>query len=107
MLRWIDVLAGLARGHITEIAISITAMSLVVTGPHINRAAMDLTRALHWLARYALFVVLATAGYGLLTHFGVQFFRRLLRGLDNLPLLAAIVGSHLVMAWLLKREKHI
>lgn len=106
-MRWIDIMADLARGHITEIAISITAMTLVVTGPHINRAAMNLTRALHWLARYALFVVLATAGYGLLTHFGVQFARRMLRGLDDLPLLAAIVGSHLVMAWLLKREKHI
>jgi hypothetical protein len=95
------------RAHLSEIAISITAMILVVAGPYINKGLKSVTGKLHWLLRYALFVVLSTVGYGLITNFCFHTMRGMLFGLWGWHLVAAVAGAHLVLAWLLKRDETI
>jgi hypothetical protein len=95
------------RGHIPEIAISITAMILVVSGPYINAGLKLLTGKLHWLMRYALFVLLSTVGYGLITNFAFRGLRGVLWSLTGWQLVGAVAGAHLILAWLLKRDKAI
>jgi hypothetical protein len=103
----IDFSARWMRGHLTEIAISITAMSLVVAGPYINAGLKRLARNLHWLLRYALFVLLSTLGYGLITNVSMSNLRAFLRILNGGQLLAAVLFAHLLLAWLLKRDRAI
>ena len=104
---WTDHPAHWMRAHLPEIAISITAMILVVAGPYLNAGLKNLTGRLHMLLRYALFVVLSTVGYGLLTNFGYRTLRAMLTGLGKWELIAVVAGAHLVLAWLLKRDKAI
>lgn len=104
---WIDSLARLIRDHLPEICISITAMVLVICSPVINRGAKALAKPLPWLARYILFVILATVGFGVITQVGVRTTRWVLQGLADGPLIGAVAGAHLVLAWFLKRENHI
>jgi hypothetical protein len=95
------------RAHLSEIAISLTAMILVVAGPYMNAGLKNLTGRLHMLARYALFVLLSTVGYGLITNFCLKTLRTMLFSLGKWELLAVVAGAHLVLAWLLKRDKAI
>ncbi|MDQ3003150.1 MAG: DUF3392 domain-containing protein [Fibrobacterota bacterium] len=103
----IDFSARWMRGHLTEIAISITAMSLVVAGPYFNAGLKRLTRKLHWLVRYALFVLLSTLGYGLITNISMRSLRGFLILLNGGQLLAAVLFAHLLLAWFLKRDRAI
>jgi hypothetical protein len=106
-MHWIPSLAALTRSHLPEIAISLTAMILVVLSPAFNKGMKAMAGPLHWILRYGLFVLLATVGSGLLTHFGVRAIQAALRGLSDGRLLAAVAGAHLLIAWILKRENHI
>jgi hypothetical protein len=106
-MTWIDYPAHWMRNHLSEIAISITAMILVVAGPYINAGLKKLTGTLNWLLRYALFVLLSTVGYGLITHFSLRTLRSMLFSLGKWELLAVVAGAHLVLAWLLKRDRAI
>jgi hypothetical protein len=106
-MNWISWTAQLLRSHLLEISISLTAILLVILSPYINRAAKSLARPLPWLARYVFFVILATAGFGVLTQVGVRTLGWVLRGMGDGALVGAVVGAHLVLAWFLKRENHI
>lgn len=104
---WIHDLADLTRRHLPEIAVSLTAMILVVLSPAFNKGLKAMSGPLHWLLRYGLFVLLATVGSGLVTHFSVKSIQAALRDLPDGRLLAAVAGAHLLIAWFLKRENHI
>jgi hypothetical protein len=104
---WIHSLSDLIRSHLPEISVSITAMILVVLTPFLNKGMKAMARPMHWILRYGLFVILATVGGGLLTHFGVKSVHSMLHRLPDLQLLAAVTGIHLLIAWFLKRENHI
>lgn len=106
-MAWISVPGAWMRAHLSEIAFSITAMLLVVGGPYLNAGLKGLTRTFHWLARYALFVLLSTVGYGLITNYGLRTLRGALRGLTNVQLFITVLAAHLILAWLLKRDKAI
>ena len=95
------------RLHISEIAVSLTAMSLVVGGPYVNAGLKNLTRKFHWLLRYAFFIFLSVVGYGILSNFVQRNTRSVLSGLPDVELIGAVVGLHLLLAWLLKREGKI
>ena len=95
------------RGHTAEIALSLTAMFLVVGGPYVNAGLKNLSRNFPWLLRYALFLLLSIVGYGLISNFLQRNTRGILSGMPDWQLVSAVVGLHLILAWLLKREKKI
>lgn len=95
------------RLHISEIAVSLTAMTLVVGGPYVNTGLKNLTRKFHWLFRYGIFLFLSIAGYGVISNFVQRQTKGLLSGLPDVELIGAVAGLHLLLAWLLKREGKI
>src|SRR4051812_11243309 len=103
-MHWINMAGLWMRSHLGEIAFSITAIILVIAGPYINAGAKRLSIKFHWLIRYALFVLLTTVGYGLITNFGLQNIRGFLLRLTNVQLVMAVLAVHLILAWLLKRD---
>ena len=106
-MHWIHIAGAWMRAHLPQIAFSLTAMILVVGGPFINGSLKLLTQKFHWLVRYALFVLLSTVGYGLITNFGLQNLRGLLQRMSDGQLLSVVLAVHLVLAWLLKRDNAI
>ncbi len=106
-MHWINLLSFWLRGHLSQIAFSLTAMILVVGGPYINAGAKNLSQHFHWLVRYALFVLLTTVGYGLIANFGLLHMREFLIRMTSGQLVFAVLSAHLVLAWLLKRDKAI
>ena len=95
------------RLHISEIAVSLTAMTLVVGGPYVNAGLKNLSRKFHWSLRYCLFLFLSVVGYGILSNFIQSHAKGLLSGLPDVELIGAVVGLHFLLAWLLKREGKI
>jgi hypothetical protein len=95
------------RLHISEIAVSLTAMTLVVGGPYVNAGLKNLSRKFHWLLRYGLFLSLSVVGYGIISNFIQRHTKGLLSALPDVELIGAVVGLHLLLAWLLKREGKI
>ncbi len=106
-MQWLNTIPHWMRHHLDDIAIGLTTMILVVSGPYINAATKGLTRKLHWLLRYTLFVLLSTLGYGILMHFLTINARHTLLNLSDWQFVGAVVLLHLVLAWLLKRDKTI
>jgi hypothetical protein len=106
-MAWMADLAALTRRHLPEIAVSLTAMALVVLGPLLNKGLKAAAAPLPWLLRYGIFVLFTTVGAGLLTHFGIRGVTWALRGLPDARLLGAVAGAHLLIAWVLKRENQI
>jgi hypothetical protein len=104
---WLDFPAHWMRRHIPEMAFSITAMLLVVSGPSVNAGLKNMTRKFHWLLRYCLFVILTTLGYGLVGNFILQKTRGVLWTLSDGLLVGLVLGLHLLLAWMLKRDRRI
>ena len=65
-MAWMADLAALTRRHLPEIAVSLTAMALVVLGPLLNKGLKAAAAPLPWLLRYGIFVLFTTVGAGLL-----------------------------------------
>jgi hypothetical protein len=104
-MHWIHFLTQWMRAHLAEISFSLTAMLLVVGGPYLNRAVMRFARSFHWVLRYALFVMLSTVGYGFITNFTLRGVQGFMFHLGGWQLPGFVLGAHLVLAWLLKRDK--
>ena len=106
-MHWTHIPSHWLRLHIHDVTIGITTMILVVGGFYINAAMKRMTSKLNWLLRYALFVLLSTLGYGLLMHYLTSYAEGTLLSLSDPKLLGAVIGIHLLLAWLLKRDKTI
>lgn len=95
------------HSHLHEICFGVTAVSLMLFGPHINATIRVLTKKLHWLVRYAVFVVLCTIGYTFLSQVVYHGVNNLLRSCPSTVLIFVTVGIYLVLAWIAKEQKAI
>ena len=99
--------ASFIRTYIHEICFGITAVTLMLFGPGINNSVRRLTRKLHWLLRYTVFVVLCTGGYVFLSQAIYRATKHLLLMCSKPFLVFVTVGIYLVLAWIAKEQKAI
>lgn len=99
--------ATFLRHHLTEISFGIVAVVLVFLGPFINRAIKHGTQKLHWLIRFAIFVVVCSAGYGFITHVLYKALRDVLARFNNVTLIVTVFSIYLVLAWITKQQREI
>lgn len=90
-----------------EICFGITAVTLMLFGPAINGGVRRLTRKLHWVVRYSIFVLLCTAGYIFLSQALYRGVRSLLLSCGGSLRVAVTVGIFLALAWVAKEQKAI
>jgi len=100
-------IARVIRLHLSDLVFGITSVSLVLAGPHINKLFRKITKKIHWLLRFILFVILCCAGYGFITHFIYKSLIVFFKQFDNLLLVIFTVFSYLLLAWFAKRKKEI
>lgn len=98
-------LANLLRLHLPSVSLGIVATVLVLYGDNLNRFFRHLTKRVPFWPRFALFVVLCSAGYGLLSSQLVKHLGRFLRTLSDGLLLGVVTLAFLLLGYLGLAEK--
>ena len=103
----LQYMASFIRTYVHEISFGITAVTLMLFGPHLNRSVRRLTRKLAWYVRYAVFILLCTGGYTVLAHVIYRGVAELIRSSTNLLAVVVTLGLYLLLAWIAKEQKAI
>lgn len=107
MDHYIHEFAVFLRFHITSISVGIIATLLMIYGATINGYFKKITKSIPFVGRFALFVLLCSAGYAFLSSQAVRFFKRFLLTQADLPLIGIIAGSFIVLAIMAYRGKDV
>lgn len=107
MMPYIHDFAVFLRGHMPSIAVGLVATILVIYGSPMNKFFRKQTKSMHFLARFTLFVLLCSAGYGFLSSQAVKFLRDLMTGLPDVQLVLAVVGSFVALGFLARAGKEV
>lgn len=107
MQPYIHQFANFLRLHMDSIAVGLVATFLIIYGGKINGYFKKITKSIPFVARFALFVVLCSAGYAFLTSQMVKYLKTFLRAQPDLPLIGIIAGAFLVLAFLARSGKDI
>lgn len=99
--------ARLIRTHLSEVCFGMTAVTLILAGPYINRFVARITRKFHWLTRYLVFVLMCVIGYGALVQILYRGLKFWLTGQRSFALVVFTVIIYLVLAYFARKEKHI
>lgn len=99
--------ADFLRFHMDSISIGLVATLLVIYGETINNYFKRITRSIPFIGRFALFIVLCSAGYAFLTSQLVRYLKIFLQGQADLPLIGIIMGAFLILAFLARSGKDV
>ena len=100
-------LASFIRTYVHEVSFGITAVSLMLFGPHINDSVRRLTRKFNWFIRYSVFVLLCSGGYTVLAQLIYRGVKQLLCTSTNSLVVLIASGLYLILAWVAKEHKAI
>ena len=107
MQPYIHQFANFLRIHMDSISVGLVATLLIIYGVHINGYFKKITRSVPFVGRFALFVVLCSAGYAFMSSQAVRLLKMFLRGQADLPLICIIAGAFIVLAFCAKSGKDI
>ena len=107
MQRIIHQFADFLRLHLTSISVGLVATFLMIYGAYINNYFKKITKSVPFLGRFALFVVLCSAGYGFMSSQLVKLIKMFLRSQADIPLIGIIAGAFLTLAFLARSGKDI
>lgn len=107
MQSYIHQFADFLRFHMNSISIGLVATLLVIYGETINNYFKRITRSIPFIGRFALFIVLCSAGYAFLTSQLVRYLKFFLQGQADLPLIGIITGAFLILAFLARSGKDV
>lgn len=91
----------------TSISVGIVATLLMLWGTAINGFFKRITRKIPFVGRFALFVILCSAGYALMSSQLVRVFKWFLLGQKDLPLIGIIAASFVGLAILAYHGKDV
>lgn len=107
MQAYIHQFADFLRFHMNSISVGLVATFLVIYGAGINNYFKKITRSIPFVGRFALFVVLCSAGYAFATSQLVRFLKMFLRNQADLPLIGIVVAAFLILAFLARSGKDV
>ena len=107
MQQYIHQFADFLRLHMDSISVGLVATLLIIYGGHINGYFKKITRSLPFLGRFALFVLLCSAGYAFLSSQLVKLIKYFLRGQADLALIGIIAAAFIVLAFCARSGKDI
>ena len=107
MHHFIHQFADFLRLHLTSISVGLVATLLMIYGAGINNYFKKITRSIPFVGRFALFVVLCSAGYAFMSSQLVKLLKMFLRSQADLPLIGIVAGAFLVLAFLAKSGKDV
>lgn len=107
MLSYIHSFADFLRDHLSSISVGLVATLITIYGAHINGYFRKITKSIPFVARFALFIVLCSAGYAFLSSQAVRYLRIFLIQQKDIPLILIISGAFLVLAFLARNGKNL
>ena len=99
--------ADFFRPHLQAIAIGLAATLLVIYGGSINGFFRKQTQNLHFMPRFALFILLCSVGYAFLTSELVRLLHDFLCRMNDTNLVISVGLSFLILAFLAKAGKAV
>jgi hypothetical protein len=107
MQPYVHHFANFLRLHLDSISVGLVATLLMIYGASINNYFKKITRSIPFVGRFALFVVLCSAGYAFLSSQMVRFLKMFLRTQTDWALIGIIAGSFIVLAFLARSGKDV
>ncbi|MBQ3714034.1 MAG: DUF3392 family protein [Fibrobacter sp.] len=107
MQPYIHQFANFLRVHMDSISVGLVATVLMIYGAYINNYFKKITRSIPYLGRFALFVVLCSAGYAFLSSQLVRLLKMFLQNQADLPLIGLVGGAFITLAFLARSGKDI
>ena len=107
MQPYIHQFANFLRVHMDSISVGLVDTLLIIYGGHINGYFKKITKSVPFLGRFALFVILCSAGYAFLTSQLVKLLKMFLRGQPDLPLIGIIAGAFVILAFCARSGKDV
>ena len=99
--------ADFLRPHLQAISIGLAATLLMIYGAAINGFFRRQTQTLHFLARFALFILLCSVGYAFLTSELVRLLHNFLCRMNDTNLVISVGLSFLILAFLARAGKAV
>ena len=107
MQPYIHQFANFLRVHMDSISVGLVATLLINYGGYINGYFKKITKSIPFVGRFALFVILCSAGYAFMSSQLVKFLKMFLRNQADLPLIGIIAAAFLVLAFCARSGKDI
>ena len=107
MQPYIHQFANFWRVHMDSISVGLVATLLIIYGGYINGYFKKITKSIPFVGRFALFVILCSAGYAFMSSQLVKFLKMFLRNQADLPLIGIIAAAFLVLAFCARSGKDI
>ncbi len=107
MNAYLNHFAHFLRENINEICFGITAVALMLAGPHLTSLIKRLTSKLNWFIRYCCYILLCTVGIGFLSKVMFQGLKHWFTIQNNVALLIWVPGIYLGLAWFAKQQREI
>jgi len=107
LIQMIHPVALFLKDHLPSIAVGIVATVLAIYGNAINGFVRKQTRSMHFIARFSLFVLLCSAGFGFISSQAVKILRDFLQRLPDLQLVGAVVGAFILLGFLARAGKEV
>src|SRR5574344_2189674 len=107
MLSYIHSFGDFLRDHLCSFSVGLLATLITIYVAHLNVYFRKITKSLPFIARFALFIVLCSAGYAFLSSQAVKYLRIFLIQQKDIPLVLIISGAFLVLAFLTRNGKNL
>lgn len=100
-------ISSLIRPHLTVVGMALASVLLAIFAVPIRKHVRKSTKALPFVGRLSVFILLAAFGYGALTVMLGQFAAHLLARLDGVWLAPVVTAAFLGLGVLAEREGHL
>lgn len=107
MSGFVNAFAQYLRSNINEICFGITAVAIMLSGPHLTSILKRFTIKLNWFLRYCIFIILCTVGIGFLSKTIFQGLKYWFTQQGNAALVLWVPAVYLGLAWYAKQKKEI
>ena len=106
-MEFLEKLAVFVRPHNLSISVAIVATAFAVFGGAINSIIRLATKKMHFIVRFAFYILVYAFGIGILSAQTVGFLQKILLTLPAPHLLSFIIVVFLLLCFIAKKQKQI
>jgi len=105
--KYIGIATQFLNNNLSEICLSITAVTIMIAGRHMTSAIKRITKPYNWFFKFCCFIILCTVVIGFLSKVLYQGLKHWYGQQSGLALILWIACTYLGLAFIAKRQKEI
>jgi len=106
-MEFLEKFAEFVRLHSLSVAVAIVATSFAVFGSYINSIIRLVTKRMHFIVRFACYILVYAFGIGILSAKAVSFLQKFLLAMPALHSLLLITIMFLLLCFMAKMQRQI